>query len=148
MSGGTAYVLDLQTRAGQQARARLRRARSCCRSTARTARSCTTCWSGTSRRPIRRSPPGCSRTSTTPSRRFVKVLPRDYAAVLQTRQDAVDEGLDPDGDVVWNTNPGGDRWLIPEGFLKVTRARDSSRAVPFRCASWTGKRSTRPGDPA
>ncbi|MDM4764053.1 glutamate synthase large subunit [Galbitalea sp. SE-J8] len=32
---------------------------------------------------------------------FVKVLPRDYAAVLQTRQVAVDEGLDPDGDVVW-----------------------------------------------
>ncbi|AGW41319.1 glutamate synthase subunit alpha [Leifsonia xyli subsp. cynodontis DSM 46306] len=34
--------------------------------------------------------------------RFVKVLPRDYAAVLQMRQEAVDEGLDPDGDVVWN----------------------------------------------
>jgi glutamate synthase (NADPH/NADH) large chain len=33
--------------------------------------------------------------------RFVKVLPRDYAAVLATRQSAVDEGLDPDGDVVW-----------------------------------------------
>ncbi|ALJ20203.1 glutamate synthase large subunit [Microbacterium sp. No. 7] len=33
---------------------------------------------------------------------FVKVLPRDYAAVLQTRQEAVAEGLDPDGDVVWN----------------------------------------------
>ncbi len=33
--------------------------------------------------------------------RFVKVLPRDYAAVLATRQTAVDEGLDPDGDVVW-----------------------------------------------
>ncbi|KQO64749.1 glutamate synthase large subunit [Curtobacterium sp. Leaf261] len=33
---------------------------------------------------------------------FVKVVPRDYAAVLQTRKDAVDEGLDPDGDVVWN----------------------------------------------
>jgi len=33
---------------------------------------------------------------------FVKVLPRDYAAVLATRQTAVDEGLDPDGDVVWN----------------------------------------------
>ncbi len=32
---------------------------------------------------------------------FVKVLPRDYAAVLKTRQAAVDEGLDPDGDVVW-----------------------------------------------
>ncbi|GGE88756.1 glutamate synthase large subunit [Mycetocola zhadangensis] len=32
---------------------------------------------------------------------FVKVLPRDYAAVLRTRQDAVAEGLDPDGDVVW-----------------------------------------------
>ena len=33
---------------------------------------------------------------------FVKVLPRDYAAVLQTRADAVNEGLDPDGDVVWS----------------------------------------------
>nr|WP_277955937.1 glutamate synthase large subunit [Agromyces atrinae] len=32
---------------------------------------------------------------------FTKVLPRDYAAVLKTRQHAVDEGLDPDGDVVW-----------------------------------------------
>jgi glutamate synthase (NADPH/NADH) large chain len=33
---------------------------------------------------------------------FVKVLPRDYAAVLATRQRAVAEGLDPDGDIVWN----------------------------------------------
>ncbi|HSP53744.1 MAG TPA: glutamate synthase-related protein, partial [Cryobacterium sp.] len=33
---------------------------------------------------------------------FVKVLPRDYAAVLATRQTAVTEGLDPDGVVVWN----------------------------------------------
>jgi len=33
--------------------------------------------------------------------RFVKVLPRDYAAVLATRASAVEEGLDPDGDVVW-----------------------------------------------
>ncbi len=33
---------------------------------------------------------------------FVKVLPRDYAAVLETRQLAVDEGLDPDGEVVWS----------------------------------------------
>jgi len=32
---------------------------------------------------------------------FTKVLPRDYAAVLQTRQTAIDEGLDPDGDVTW-----------------------------------------------
>jgi glutamate synthase (NADPH/NADH) large chain len=32
---------------------------------------------------------------------FVRVLPRDYAAVLETRQVAVAEGLDPDGDVVW-----------------------------------------------
>ncbi|CAN5170823.1 glutamate synthase large subunit [soil metagenome] len=32
---------------------------------------------------------------------FTKVLPRDYAAVLQTRQAAIDEGLDPDGDVAW-----------------------------------------------
>jgi glutamate synthase (NADPH/NADH) large chain len=29
------------------------------------------------------------------------VFPRDYAAVLATRQTAVAEGLDPDGDVVW-----------------------------------------------
>jgi glutamate synthase (NADPH/NADH) large chain len=29
------------------------------------------------------------------------VLPRDYAAVLQTRQDALDAGLDPDGDATW-----------------------------------------------
>jgi glutamate synthase (NADPH/NADH) large chain len=33
--------------------------------------------------------------------RFVKVVPRDYAAVLQARQTAIDEGLDPDGDVAW-----------------------------------------------
>jgi len=34
--------------------------------------------------------------------RFVKVLPRDYAAVLQTRQQAIDEGLDPDGEIAWS----------------------------------------------
>ncbi len=33
--------------------------------------------------------------------RFTKVLPRDYAAVLETRKTAIAEGLDPDGDVVW-----------------------------------------------
>ncbi|MDE0545572.1 glutamate synthase large subunit [Microbacterium sp. C7(2022)] len=33
---------------------------------------------------------------------FVRVMPRDYAAVLHTRQAAVAEGLDPDGDVVWS----------------------------------------------
>ncbi|MEX1079187.1 MAG: glutamate synthase large subunit [Homoserinimonas sp.] len=33
---------------------------------------------------------------------FVKVLPRDYAAVIATRQAAIEEGLDPDGDVVWD----------------------------------------------
>ncbi|MCU1545392.1 MAG: glutamate synthase large subunit, partial [Homoserinimonas sp.] len=32
---------------------------------------------------------------------FVKVLPRDYAAVMETRQKAIDEGLDPDSDIVW-----------------------------------------------
>ncbi|HEY8589990.1 MAG TPA: glutamate synthase large subunit, partial [Naasia sp.] len=37
----------------------------------------------------------------TAAERFTKVLPRDYAAVLATRQSALDEGLDPDGDVVW-----------------------------------------------
>jgi glutamate synthase (NADPH/NADH) large chain len=33
---------------------------------------------------------------------FVRVVPRDYAAVLQTRQEALAQGLDPDGDVVWS----------------------------------------------
>ncbi len=33
--------------------------------------------------------------------RITKVLPRDYAAVLQARANAETEGLDPDGDVVW-----------------------------------------------
>ena len=33
--------------------------------------------------------------------RFTKVLPRDYAAVLKTRQEALDAGLDPDGDATW-----------------------------------------------
>ncbi|WP_374197905.1 glutamate synthase large subunit [Microbacterium sp. cx-59] len=32
---------------------------------------------------------------------FVRIVPRDYAAVLQTREQALAEGLDPDGDVVW-----------------------------------------------
>jgi glutamate synthase (NADPH/NADH) large chain len=36
------------------------------------------------------------------STEFVKVVPRDYAAVMETRQIALDEGLDPDGDVVWS----------------------------------------------
>ena len=34
--------------------------------------------------------------------RFVKVVPRDYAAVIATRAAAVEEGLDPDGDIVWS----------------------------------------------
>ncbi|WP_157156110.1 glutamate synthase large subunit [Diaminobutyricimonas sp. LJ205] len=33
--------------------------------------------------------------------RFVKVLPRDYAAVMTIRQDAVDVGDDPDSSAVW-----------------------------------------------
>ena len=32
---------------------------------------------------------------------FVKVLPRDFAAVQTMRQEAEAGGLDPDGDVVW-----------------------------------------------
>ncbi|SEC23684.1 glutamate synthase (NADH) large subunit [Paramicrobacterium humi] len=35
------------------------------------------------------------------AQKFTKVLPRDYAAVLQMRQEAVAEGLDPDGDEMW-----------------------------------------------
>jgi len=33
--------------------------------------------------------------------RFVKVLPRDYAAVLATRAAVIAEGLDPDGEIAW-----------------------------------------------
>lgn len=33
--------------------------------------------------------------------RMTKVMPRDYAAVLETRSQAETEGLDPDGQVVW-----------------------------------------------
>jgi glutamate synthase (NADPH/NADH) large chain len=40
---------------------------------------------------------------------FVRVLPRDYAAVLSIREKAVAEGVDPDGEVVW------------EQILEVTR---------------------------
>ena len=32
---------------------------------------------------------------------FVKVLPRDYAAVLRARDEAVENGLDPDGEATW-----------------------------------------------
>ncbi len=33
--------------------------------------------------------------------RITKVLPRDYDAVLRARSEALDEGLDPDGDEAW-----------------------------------------------
>jgi glutamate synthase (NADPH/NADH) large chain len=33
--------------------------------------------------------------------RLTKVLPRDYAAVLDARASAVQQGLDPDGEEVW-----------------------------------------------
>ncbi len=33
---------------------------------------------------------------------FTKVLPRDFAAVQTMRQEAEAEGIDPDGDVIWN----------------------------------------------
>ncbi|CAB4556779.1 unannotated protein [freshwater metagenome] len=33
--------------------------------------------------------------------KFTKVLPRDYAAVLSLRQEAIDEGIDPDGEITW-----------------------------------------------
>jgi glutamate synthase (NADPH/NADH) large chain len=34
--------------------------------------------------------------------RITKVLPRDYAAVSQARNDAANEGFDPDSATVWN----------------------------------------------
>jgi glutamate synthase (NADPH/NADH) large chain len=35
------------------------------------------------------------------TQRFTKVLPRDFARVVQIRGQAEAEGLDPDGTVVW-----------------------------------------------
>ena len=32
---------------------------------------------------------------------FVKILPRDYANVTRIRAEAIENGLDPDGDIVW-----------------------------------------------
>ena len=32
---------------------------------------------------------------------FTKVVPRDYAAVLEVRQEAENAGIDPDGDATW-----------------------------------------------
>jgi glutamate synthase (NADPH) large chain len=33
--------------------------------------------------------------------RFTTVMPRDYARVVSLRREAQEEGLDPDGDIVW-----------------------------------------------
>jgi glutamate synthase (NADPH/NADH) large chain len=33
---------------------------------------------------------------------FVMLTPRDYKAVLHTRDEAMAQGLDPDGDEVWS----------------------------------------------
>ncbi|MFM7030545.1 MAG: hypothetical protein ACKOWK_05725, partial [Micrococcales bacterium] len=33
---------------------------------------------------------------------FVRVLPRDYAAVLSIREKAAENGVDPDSESVWN----------------------------------------------
>ena len=52
-------------------------------------------------RPTPRSQRACSANLDDTIARFVKVLPRDYAAVLETRAALVEEGLDPDGDVAW-----------------------------------------------
>nr|MBP6186409.1 glutamate synthase subunit alpha [Rhodoluna sp.] len=35
------------------------------------------------------------------AKHFSRVLPSDYAAVLKIRQDAIDGGVDPDGEEVW-----------------------------------------------
>ena len=68
--------------------------------------------------------------------RITKVLPRDYAAVLRTRAEAEAEGLDLDGDTVWNRilgRPVAD----PRGFLNDANARlQPRRPVPVRIMDW------------
>ncbi len=39
---------------------------------------------------------------TTAAAEFVKITPRDYQAVIKTREEAEREGLDPNGEVVWS----------------------------------------------
>jgi glutamate synthase (NADPH/NADH) large chain len=41
--------------------------------------------------------------------RFTRLMPRDYSRVLAVRAQASDEGLDPDGDVVWSRIMEGTR---------------------------------------
>ncbi len=41
--------------------------------------------------------------------RFSRLVPREYARVLEVRSTAEDEGLDPDGDVVWSRIMEGTR---------------------------------------
>jgi len=41
--------------------------------------------------------------------RFTRLVPREYARVLAVRTLAQDEGLDPDGDVVWSRIMEGTR---------------------------------------
>ena len=101
MSGGIAYVHDLRTRARQPRRARERRTEPRRRSTTTTARSHRSAAPAPRGDRVGSRRASASRTATRALGRFVKVLPRDYAAVLATRQTALDEGLDPDGDVVW-----------------------------------------------
>ena len=61
----------------------------------------------------RRSPRACSPTSTTTIDRFVKVLPRDYAAVLQDPPGRRRRGARPRRRRRLDPHPGGDRWLTP-----------------------------------
>ena len=69
-------------------------------------RSCATCSSSTSPRPTPPSPPACSTTSTHELDSFVKVLPRDYAAVLANPPEA----RSPRGSTPTATSSGHASW--------------------------------------
>ena len=96
MSGGVAYVLDLD-REPRQPRARRPRP-AAARGRARRPRPARAPPRSGPTRPSRR---GSSPTGTAPGRAFTLVLPRAYQRVLDVRAKATTEGLDPDGAQVW-----------------------------------------------
>ena len=93
----------------QPAGAGVGRARAGARSTPTTSRGSPTCCAGTSSTPARRWRSALLDHPASIGERFSRLVPREYARVLEVRSTAEDEGLDPDGDVVWSRIMEGTR---------------------------------------
>ena len=94
MSGGIAYVLDVDGTFRSPAQRRDGRARGARRRRPR--RSSTTSSRATASSPARPSPSGCWRRGASTVSRFRKVMPLDYKRVLTVMTQAEAEGLDED----------------------------------------------------